>query len=411
ETPYGAGEHTIYVSNVDTIGSGNSNYVAAPDAGSAGTFKVNAATVKTTEFNVVKEVAQYGNYYTLNPEDVAKAYNAALEEKYPGDDTLPRMKASDVQIVGGTVTGKNVTNRTYTAKVDFVGDFATEDGKTVDLNWSIGSVNPVELVKFTPEYNEELKACTVVARVTRQETNAAIKEWGLVYDNSGKIAAGTENYAQLLMQDFNTKDYKYKKYAISDPKGTELNVIMANSFVDRPVYAMAYVIYEDGTVEYDSAHAMTSNYFDLVYNNLHINQVDSKLYDNPATAAVEQIPVVELNVQREVAKGYTVTDFGYVYNNSGNLTSAEGAQNWLTLDSTDENCKIKHVEQPATTTSYTGIIANSKYVDGVKVYAKAFVTVKDKANTVKTFMTKVEEKTVDGQTVTDGVFQYKVDVE
>jgi len=397
---YAVGTYTIEVESIDQLGSGNMNYVAANDwTGEVGRFEVKPAVI-SKDFNTIivdnSSVAFKEFYYRLKEDDIVKAYNATLT-----DEDTP-LTINDVEIVGGTVTAKNVTNRINTVKVEFKNNFRTEDGKYVELSWAIGSAKTVELGSFEPKYNEKLKACTVEATVNKLDTKAAVKEWGLVYDNKGLInldranftsdAAYKEAIANALKEGFNTSSYKFKKNKASDNNNDKLTVIMANSFVDREVYAMAYVIYEDGTVVFDEANASSANYFNLVFDGLKIKQTDSYTHENGTSK------MVKLSVQREEAKGYEVTGFGYIYNNKGNLTD-DGADSWVTLDSTDKNMK-RYDAKAGEETEIIANIANSKYASNVKVYAKAFVIVKDKNGTEKTFLTKIDKNTG------EGIFQY-----
>lgn len=395
---YAVGTYTIEVEGINQLGSGNMNYVAANDwTGEVGRFEVKPAVISKdfTSF-VVPTIKADKFYYTLTAEDVADAYNEFSK------NTPSAIQPKDVEIVGGTVTAKNVTNRINTVKVEFKDNFRTEDGKYVELSWAIGSAKTVELGSFEPKYNEKLKACTVEATVNKLDTKAAVKEWGLVYDNKGLInldranftsdAAYKEAIANALKEGFNTSSYKFKKNKASDNNNDKLTVIMANSFVDREVYAMAYVIYEDGTVVFDEANASSANYFNLVFDGLKIKQTDSYTHENGTSK------MVKLSVQREEAKGYEVTGFGYIYNNKGNLTD-DGADSWVTLDSTDKNMK-RYDAKAGEETEIIANIANSKYASDVKVYAKAFVIVKDKNGTEKTFLTKIDKNTG------EGIFQY-----
>lgn len=402
---YAVGKYVIYVEDVSVAGSGNKNYVAANDwDGEVGRFEVKPAVISKdfTSF-IVPTINADKFYYTLTAEDVANAYNKFSK------NTPSAMTAADVEIVGGTVTAKNVTNRINTVKVEFKKNFRTEDGKYVELSWAIGSADTVQLGSFIPEYNESLKACTVVATVNKLDTKAAVKEWGLVYDNKGLInldranftsdAAYKEAIARALKEGFNTSSYKFKKNKASDNNNDKLTVIMANSFVDREVYAMAYVIYEDGTVKFDEANASSANYFDLVFKGLKINQTGS--------TTVSGVQCVKLSLKRAEAKGYEVTRFGYIYNNSGNINNAAAAEGWVVLDSADINVKVK--EAALDTTEYNGIIANSKYVTkGTLVYAKAFVTVKDKNGNEKTFITKITDNDTAATSDDIGIFHYNI---
>ena len=384
---YAVGTYTIEVEGIGQLGSGNMNYVAANDwTGEVGRFEVKPAVISKdfTSF-VVPTINADKFYYTLTAEDVANAYNNF------SNNTPSAIQPEDVEIVGGTVTAKNVTNRINTVKVEFKNNFRTEDGKYAELSWAIGSAKTVELGSFVPKYNETLKACTVEATVNKLDTKAAVKEWGLVYDNKGLIGEN-DNFVELLKKDFGTSSYKYKVAKASSENNDTLTVVMANSFVDREVYAMAYVIYEDGTVVFDEAKASSANYFDLVFDGLKIKQTDSYTHENGTSK------MVKLSVQREEAKGYEVTGFGYIYNNKGNLTD-NGADSWVTLDSTDKNMK-RYDAKAGEETEIIANIANSKYASNVKVYAKAFVIVKDKNGTEKTFLTKIDP------TTGEGIFKY-----
>lgn len=384
--PYNVGEYVIYVTEIDTLGSGNSNYIAdnAWD-GTAGAFEVKPAIVSTDFTSVIvptENVANDSDFYRIDERDIAAAYNFT-----------PEMTADDVVIVGGEVTAKNVTNRSHTVLVEFKNNFRTEDGKPVELTWAIGSRQTVALTDFTPKYNEDLKACTVVATVKKLDTKAAVKEWGLVYENRANKIVDPANYKEELKEGFGTSSYKFKVAKASAENNDTLEVIIANSFVDRQVYAMAYVIYEDGTVEFDDRNAEVTgvtNYFNLVFDGLKIEDQGSLKYGEKET------PCVKFSIKREEAKGYEVTEFGYLYNNKGNLTSAAGAQNWISFESTDKN--MKRADASLDALEYTGIVANSK--PDVKVYAKAFVTVKDKAGNTKTFLTEIKENPI------TGIFQY-----
>lgn len=381
---YEVGDYTLHVSLNDAFDSGNKNYtVDANYVGIAGNFKVLANVVK--DFSINLNAANIGYYHRLTEEEIAEAYITA----YPGSN----MTKDDVEIIGGLVTAKNITGKYYNVTVEFKNNFRTSDGESKSIKWRMGAVNPVSLKTFEPEYREDLKACTVVATVERADTNAAIKEWGLIYDNKGIIASGTDkNTAKsMLTADLNTdtlKTSKFKKQASANVNNSKLTVTMANSFVDRDVYAVPYVVYEDGSVEFNDAK--TCNYFDLIFDGLKVTQSGSTV--------VKGTNCVTLNIKRDAAKGYTVTDFGYVYSNTGVYPTPAGAQNWLDLDNTDsKNCRIKHVDNAAETLSYNATIANSKYdtteVDASKrvyVYAKAFVTVKDKNGTSKTFLTDID---------------------
>jgi len=384
---YAVGTYTIEVEGIDQLGSGNMNYVAANDwTGEVGRFEVKPAVISKdfTSF-VVPTINADKFYYTLTAEDVANAYNNF------SNNTPSAIQPKDIEIVGGTVTAKNVTNRINTVKVEFKNNFRTEDGKYAELSWAIGSAKTVELGSFVPKYNETLKACTVEATVNKLDTKAAVKEWGLVYDNKGLIGEN-DNFVELLKKDFGTSSYKYKVAKASSENNDTLTVVMANSFVDRRVYAMAYVIYDDGTVVFDEAKASSANYFDLVFDGLKIKQTDSYTHENGTSK------MVKLSVQREEAKGYEVTGFGYIYNNKGNLTDT-GADSWVTLDSTDKNMK-RYDAKAGEETEIIANIANSKYASRVKVYAKAFVIVKDKNGKEKTFLTKIDP------TTGEGIFQY-----
>lgn len=384
---YAVGTYTIEVEGIDQLGSGNMNYVAANDwTGEVGRFEVKPAVISKdfTSF-VVPTINADKFYYTLTAEDVANAYNNF------SNNTPSAIQPEDIEIVGGTVTAKNVTNRINTVKVEFKNNFRTEDGKYAELSWAIGSAKTVELGSFVPKYNETLKACTVEATVNKLDTKAAVKEWGLVYDNKGLIGEN-DNFVELLKKDFGTSSYKYKVAKASSENNDTLTVVMANSFVDRRVYAMAYVIYDDGTVVFDEAKASSANYFDLVFDGLKIKQTDSYTHENGTSK------MVKLSVQREEAKGYEVTGFGYIYNNKGNLTD-NGADSWVTLDSTDKNMK-RYDAKAGEETEIIANIANSKYASGVKVYAKAFVIVKDKNGKEKTFLTKIDP------TTGEGIFKY-----
>lgn len=399
---YGVGDYTLHVSLNDAFDSGNKNYTVDDNYnGEAGHFKVLANVVK--DFSINLDAANIGYYHELTEGEIANAYNTA----YPGSE----MTSADVEIIGGLVTAKNITGKYYNVTVEFKNNFRTSDGESKSIKWRMGAVNPVSLKTFEPEYREDLKACTVVATVEREDTNAAIKEWGLIYDNKGIIASGTDkNTAKsMLTADLNTdtlKTSKFKKQASANVNNSKLTVTMANSFVDRDVYAVPYVVYEDGSVEFNDAK--TCNYFDLIFDGLKVTKSGSTV--------VNGTKCVTLNIKRDAAKGYTVTDFGYVYSNTGVYPTPAGAQNWLDLDNTDsKNCRIKHVDNAAETLSYNATIANSKYdtteVDASKrvyVYAKAFVTVKDKNGTSKTFLTDINGD-LTNLTNSTGIFHYGAD--
>ena len=393
-TIYGVDKYRLSVEDVAADLTGNTNYcINSAWNGEVGEFTVTEAVVKADFTTVAVEGNGNGLYYRLTEQDVADAYNEQFGLIDRFGELLPgAMTEDDVQIVGGTVTGKDVANRVYKVDVEFTNNFKTEDGKDRELIWSLGVALPVSLDSFEAEYNEDHKACTVVAKTKfNADGNIAVKEWGLVYDNKGLL--NDDNFVAKLKENFGDDDHKgyaYKFAKASAGNRDELDVIITNSFVNRRVYAMAYIIYENGKVEFDTANASSCNYFDLVFDGLKINQTASFTKDSKK--------YVKLEVERAEAKGYTIESFGYLYNNKGNLTDAAAAQRWVSFNSSDSNVKNFSDPDAAKDTKITANIANTKYASGVKVYAKAYVEVKDKNGNTKMFMTNIDNN--------NGVFQY-----
>jgi hypothetical protein len=449
--PAGDYEFTVTVkANQGVLASGNYDLEGSKEAVP---FTVKKRDISELDFGtILQDVAKDKDGKVLNSTKLSKTViaNAALAKKNPAvlssieGDTNP-----DFDFAGGYVTAKNsLLGKTFEVTLKGIGNFT---GKT-KVKWILGgsAINP-KAISYNAEFDVEKPR--IMANINLKELEGDIAECGFYYANNENMTKfADEEFAYAAKYDddyytdetvkaeisnqlakagatynpYNAKKVTFDKSAVAKAKKGDgiLQAAIANSSVKKNVYAIPYIKYSNGEVV--TGELAINNYYELVLaaeGALDVTKTD--VLGTGSNGLEKDKQYVKIHAKRVDKKGYEVLSYGILYNNSDSwvadpntgkpYTHAEVCKNydkWLSVDYiAEKTVKYGSLSAEEIANNMLGVDVYVKNSDAdtegmagygfgdKKVYAEAYVTIKDAAGNTKTYYSNLADCTYGAYTV------------
>lgn len=411
-------EFTVNVANSDAIAS--TNYRINIEEVAHVPFNVSPYDISGMKFDVVNQMMDVQDGHkvtTVNKNGIAAASDANAENR--GFFTFKDFDfASGENTVANTALGK-----IFTVTIRGIKNFMGVN--TVD--WYLnGSVLSDEAVSYVAEFDAAKPRINASIDLSKVTGEGEIVECGFYYSNNGKLVdyptGDSTNEAiltkvKLLEAEFgkdeeknptNSKKVTFNENAIAKASDGVLTAAIANSSVLKDVYAMPYVVYANGETVY--GNVSMNNYYELVLNAEGALELTKEDYDTKKNDGTIDKNRVKISAKRVDKKGYEVISYGILYNNSSSFVDADNNftttlsnyDKWLNVDyKAEKTVKFGDLDASELASGKLGVTIdaiNTADVNGIgakKLYAKAYVTIRDASNehNIKTYYSNLADCT------------------
>lgn len=421
-------EFTVNVANSDAIAS--TNYDINIEEVAHVPFTVSPYDISGMKFDVVNQMMDVQDGHkvtTVNKNGIAAASDANAENR--GFFTFKDFDfASGENTVANTALGK-----IFTVTIRGIKNFMGVN--TVD--WYLnGSVLSDEAVSYVAEFDAAKPRINASIDLSKVTGDGEIVECGFYYSNNGKLVdyptGDSTNEAlptkeKLVEAEFgkdeennptNSKKVTFNENAIAKATDGVLTAAIANSSVLKDVYAMPYVVYANGETVY--GNVSMNNYYELVLNAEGALEITKEDYDTKKNDGTIDKNRVKISAKRVDKKGYEVISYGILYNNSSSFVDAGGDftttlsnyDKWLNVDyKAEKTVKFGDLDASELASGKLGVTidaintADETGIGAKKLYAKAYVTIRDASNehNIKTYYSNLADCTYGAYKLVDDV--------
>lgn len=371
-------------------------------------FTVKKRDISDIDFGtVLQPVDTYGKSTRLSKAVIADTANAnkknpAKLDNWIGDDNY------DFDFAGGYVTAKNsMLGKTFEVTLRGIGENFT--GKT-KIKWILGgsAINP-KAISYNAEF--DVAKPRIMANINLKELEGDIAECGFYYANNDTMTsyANGKTAAQITEKLKNDgKKITFDKSAVTKAKSGNgiLQAAIANSSVKKNVYAIAYIKYSNGETVY--GELAVNNYYELVLEAegaLEVTKTD--IIGDGTNGLTKDKKYVKIHAKRVDKQGYEVLSYGILYNNSSSWVNEEfdkecyNTDKWLSVDYiAEKTVKYGMLNEKELANNMLGVdvyaINSDADKDGFgdkKLYAEAFVKIRDAAGNEKIYYSNLADCT------------------